>query len=170
MEVFLSIVGGVVVFALAVFIYSRFVVKSWTLDSLEMLPDEEVVFEEDGVDVEQVGGQRPVVFMSCKIRITNQRIIIAQKVLLSDKMSVRAVISYLDAAGEGTDLKASMRSACIVASIPPSAMSKELDGDSDSVLAIPLGGGMVTSHQTFHLYSERIDEILKLVDPARGAR
>ena len=65
-----------------------------TLDKLEVLAGESALFEEQGVRVEQSGSPRSTVFFNCIVRVTDMRIIIAQKILLRKKHVLRHVIFF----------------------------------------------------------------------------
>jgi hypothetical protein len=163
MEVVISLTIGVLIFAVAVVIYSKFIVRNATLETLPDLPDEQLLFEEDRVRVTQVGAQRPVVFLSCKLRVTNHRIIAAQKGLLSSQHMLRLVAWYREPDGEGTDLGQSLRSACVVSSTPRNQITVVQDGD-DEVLTIPLGCGLLTQGQTMLVHSKRLPKLTAALD------
>ncbi len=162
MEAVGSIAIGVAIFVVAAVIYSRFVVKNATLESLLMLPDEQVLFEETGVKVRQEGAQRPLVFISCTVRATSHRIIVAQKALLSKRQVLRLVATYSDLRGEGADLSRSLRAACIVTSVPRPQIT--VTEGSPAALSIPLGGGALTSGQTMLIESRRLEELVTVLD------
>jgi len=68
--------------------------RNSTLDRLELLPGESLLFEEKGVKVEQAGAPSTAVFIGCIVRVTNARIIIAQKMLFRERYALRHVIIY----------------------------------------------------------------------------
>lgn len=159
MDAVLSIAIGVGVFVVAAIIYSKFIVKNATLATLPALEGEEQLFEEQGVKVKQEGSPRSALFYGCKVRVTNQRIIVAQKALLSKTTFVlRLVATYTDPGGQGADLGQSMRSACVVAAIPRDTIRVEGEGEK-AALALPLGGGTLTRGQTMLIYSQRLPEL-----------
>lgn len=129
------------------------------------MPDERILFEEEKVRVTQTGGPRQVVFLSCKLRVTNHRIIVAQKGLLSSQHMLRLVAFYRDPSGAGADLGRSLRSACVVASMPRSQITVVNDGDGD-VLSVPLGGGALTHGQSMLVRSKRLPELTAALDQA----
>jgi len=97
----------ILIFIAVLLIMSLFYRKA-TLDKLPMPGGEAVLFEERGVRVEQGGAPRTALFFNCIIRVTDRRIIIAQKMLLSKKSyALRHVITYYGA-GESTDLGATL--------------------------------------------------------------
>ncbi len=81
--------------------------RNSTLDKLPLMTDEKIVFEESNVRVEQGGSPRSVIFINCIVRITDRRIIIAQKMLLSKKYALRHVIEY-NGFSDSTDLKTTL--------------------------------------------------------------
>ena len=82
--------------------------RNSTLDKLTLLQGEKILFEENGVRVEQGGSPESVIFINCIVRVTDQRIIIAQKTLLSKSYVLRHVIKY-NGASESTSLKATFK-------------------------------------------------------------
>jgi len=85
-----------------------FLYRNSTLDKLPLLPGEKILFEEGEVRVEQSGSPRSVIFINCIVRVTDKRIIIAQKMLLSKKYALRHVITY-NGLTDTTDLKISLK-------------------------------------------------------------
>jgi len=98
----------VIVIATVVFILIAFFYRGASLDKLPELPGEKALLEENGVRVEQSGSPRSVIFMNCIVRVTDRRIIIAQKMLLSNKYALRHVIVY-NGLNNSTDLKTSFK-------------------------------------------------------------
>ncbi len=168
MSTVLSVAIGVGVFVVAAIIYSKFIVNNATLATLPALEGEEQLFEEEGVTVKQVGSPRAALFINCKVRVTNQRIIVAQKALLSKTTFVlRLVATYTDPGGAGADLGRSLRSACVVASIPRDAIRLEGEG-KEAALVLPLGGGALTQGQTMQIYSKRLPELRGVLSRGNG--
>jgi hypothetical protein len=89
-------------------IMAAFLYRNSTLDKMPLLPGEKILFEEGGVRVEQSGSPRSVIFINCIVRVTDMRIIIAQKMLLSKKYALRHLIAYNGLSGS-TDLKTSFK-------------------------------------------------------------
>lgn len=80
-----------------------------TLARLDDLPGETIISEESPVDVIQAGAPRTVYFHSCVIRLTDRRIIIAQKIpLTKNSHFLRAVIDH-SSPEPGMDLKSTLR-------------------------------------------------------------
>lgn len=79
-----------------------------TLDKLEALPGEEQRFEEWRVRVKQVGGRTPTLHLSCCVRVTDRRLIIASKMLLSRRHVLLHVLD-LDGKEPGVDLGQTLR-------------------------------------------------------------
>lgn len=81
--------------------------KNSTLDKLPLLSGEKILFEDEAKKVLEQTGPRPMIFPRCFVRLTSQRIIIAQHTLFGGK-SARLPIRYIiyfdkrpDAAGYG---------------------------------------------------------------------
>lgn len=166
MSTTLGIVIGVGVFVLVAVIYSKFIVKDSSLEGLLELPGEELLFEETGIKVKQVGSPRSALFYGCKVRITNQRILVAQKMLFSKKFHLRLVATYTDPTGDGADLGDSLRSACVVATIPRDVIGVEGEGE-ERALAVPLGGGPLTGGQIMMIYSKQLPRITEALFTSR---
>jgi hypothetical protein len=99
------IIIGVFFFVL---VLAAFFYRGASLDKLPMLEGEKVLFEESGVRAEQGGAPTTAVFSNCIVRVTNMRIIIAQKMLLSKSYALRHVIVY-NALSDASDLKTSLK-------------------------------------------------------------
>lgn len=91
-----------------VLVVVAFTYRNSTLEKLPIPDGESILFEEHGARVEQHGSPRSVIFRNCIVRVTNLRIIIAQKMLLSKGHALRFVIEYNKLSGN-TDLKATFR-------------------------------------------------------------
>lgn len=125
------------------------------LDKLAELPGENTLFEETGLTVRQ-HGNRPTNFIWCTVRLTNKRIIVAQKVLFGERRALRHVIDY--SGGEGTSLSDTMKSGYIVASMDRSDVDLSGLAADEPVVRIPLGGGALTRGQTVEIPTQRADE------------
>lgn len=84
----------VIIISVLLFILIAVFYRNTTLDKLQFLSGEKIVYEESGVRVEQSGSPRSVIFINCIVRVTDKRIIIAQKMLLSKQYALRHVILY----------------------------------------------------------------------------
>ncbi len=91
-----------VLLVIVVFFY-----RNSTLEKLPSLTGEKILFEESGIRVEQGGSPRSVIFINCIVRVTDKRIIIAQKMLLSKKYALRHVIFY-KGTSDSTDLNSTL--------------------------------------------------------------
>lgn len=98
----------VIIISVLLFILIAVFYRNTTLDKLQFLSGEKIVYEESGVRVEQSGSPRSVIFINCIVRITDRRIIIAQKMLLSSKYALRHVIVY-NGLNNSTDLKTTLK-------------------------------------------------------------
>ncbi|MBW2277535.1 MAG: hypothetical protein JRF63_08595 [Deltaproteobacteria bacterium] len=160
------IIGIVAVAAILLlgFIYSLIVGKKGSLEGLAALPGETVLVEEQGVRVEQRARPKSALFMSCRLRVTDRRLIIAQKALLAKTHQLRFVFSYAQA-GSGADLASSLGTGCIVADVAVDAITVARDGER-MALEIPLGGGALTSGQTALIFTDRAAEIVAMINPS----
>jgi len=118
----------VIIIAGSVFILIALLYRNATLDKLPSLSGERVIFEESGVMVEQSASPRSVIFINCLIRITDRRIIIAQKMLLSKKYALRHVILF-NGQSDKTDLKTSLKKGYLNLEISRSDLKIEQSGD-----------------------------------------
>lgn len=76
--------------------------KNSTLDKLSLLSGEKILFEDEATKVIAQTGPQPTMFPRCLVRVTNQRIIIAQHTLFggkSQRLPIRYVI-YLNKKNE----------------------------------------------------------------------
>ena len=130
-EVIVVSVFFAVMFVLAV------LYRKSTLKHLAMMPDETILFEETGVTVEQAGSPRSVRFPKCIVRVTNHRIIIAQKTLFGNTMVLRHVITY-DRYAKNTDLRATLTKGYLVMQITPAQVQlEEQSGKTKVTITIP---------------------------------
>lgn len=116
-----------------------------TLDKLVMLPGEEVLFEEPGIKVEQRGGPRTAVFPGCTVLVTNQRIIIAQKVPFSRKPVLKHVITY-HFVNRGTDLSQTFKKGYLIMEVDKSMIRFE-DDTSGTTVTIDVPDSALTRGQ-----------------------
>jgi hypothetical protein len=119
--------------------------RNSTLDKLPSLPGEKMLFEETGVRVEQEGAPRSAVFINCIVRVTDLRIIIAQKILLSKKYALRHVINY-KGGDESTSLKTTFKKGYLNMTITGSNFSITESRDS-SIIRIEIPESVLTWKQ-----------------------
>jgi hypothetical protein len=112
------IIPGIFCVALIVVV---FLYRNSTLDKLALLPDEKILYEESRVRVEQSGSPESVIFNNCIVRVTDKRIIIGQKMLLSKRYVLRHVI-YYNCAIPSTDLKISFKKGYLTFNIQKSGI------------------------------------------------
>ncbi|HOP63943.1 MAG TPA: hypothetical protein PK358_14705 [Spirochaetota bacterium] len=126
----------ILIFIAVLLIMSLFYRKA-TLDKLPMPGGETVLYEERGVKVEQGGAPRTALFFNCIVRVTDRRIIIAQKMLLSkNSYALRHVITYYGA-GESTDLGATFKKGYLNFSIYRDDIKLEEEGETFVRIDIP---------------------------------
>ena len=112
--------------------------KGTTLSKLELGPEERVLFELEGltVDRDSLGGKSRS--PNSVVRVTNERIIIAQRALLTKDPLLRYVLSYSGCQSEGAGLVATLKSGYLSCEIDPA----EIREDSSAVV-FPLRGGAI---------------------------
>lgn len=132
-----------------------------TLDSLGLLESEKILFEEYVARVEQAGAPRSVVFPGCIVRVTDMRIIIAQKMLLRNRYALRHVICYRQA-DEDTGLKQTLLKGYILMRIEISALRVEQKGGGRAAVSISIPETPLTRNQYIVYETSRADEYMKL--------
>lgn len=119
--------------------------RNSTLDKLSLLDGEKILFEESSVKVEQGGPARSVIFVNCIVRMTNMRIVIAQKMLLSGKYALRHLILY-NRLSDSTDIKTSLSKGCLNITITKSDL-KISEEDGACIVSIEIPGSALTQNQ-----------------------
>ncbi len=133
MSIHLIIIGIFFAALILVMIFYR----NSTLDKLLSLPGEKILFEESGVRVEQSGSPRTVIFINCIVRLTDRRIVTAQKMLLSKKYALRHVINYYGLS-DTTDLKTSFKKGYLNMTVSKSEVAiSDTDGGCSVRIDIP---------------------------------
>ncbi|HPS58230.1 MAG TPA: hypothetical protein PK514_09005 [Spirochaetota bacterium] len=117
-----------------------------TLDKLKFLEDETLLFEEYGTRVEQSGGSHSVVFINCIVRVTDRRIIIAQKMLFRTKYALRHVIFYSEGDDE-TGLKHTLLKGYILMRIDNTALQLEQQTGNSATVRIKIPETPLTRNQ-----------------------
>ncbi len=149
-QILLSI--GIGVFVILAFVLSG----SATLENLSPIPGENVLFEEAKVRVEQKGSPRSAVFFNCLIRVTDYRIIIAQKNMLGRSHSLRHVITYNNR-HQNTEAKAGLK-AYLEWTMDPAAIQITEEGVS---IGLPDSG--LTKGQTVLFSVRAMPEFRKII-------
>ena len=135
--------------------------RNSTLDKLPMLPGETAIFEEKGVRVEQAGSPQSTIFINCIVRVTDRRIIIAQKLFLrKDKYALRHVISYSRGADE-TDLKTTFAKGYLNFSVRRDDVKIERDGEKDFI-RIDIPESVLTRRQYIRFNTSFYEEFEKI--------
>lgn len=94
MSEFLTVIITIVVFLSIMLLWGR-KYKNSTLDKLELLPGEKILFDDECKKVMAQAGPRPALWPKSIVRVTNKRIIIAQHALFKPShMPLRYVIHY----------------------------------------------------------------------------
>lgn len=127
----------IIIIFIILLVLVAFLFRNSTLDKLLLMDGESVLFEEKGVRVEQSGSPSDVLFFGCIVRVTNRRIIIAQKMLFREKYALRHMIEY-DCGDDQADLKATLRKGYFIMRIDMGALRITGSGDETTVsIAIP---------------------------------
>ncbi len=94
MNEFLSVLISVVLFFVAAILWGRRY-KNATLDKLELLPGEKILFDDECGKVMAQAGPKPALWPKSIVRLTNYRMIIAQHALFKPEyMPIRYVINH----------------------------------------------------------------------------
>ncbi len=127
---------------LAVLVFIGFFYRRALLSRLPALPGEMTLSEEDGVAVYETGGPRVRYYNKCRVRLTDSRLIIAQKMLfMRESFALRFVVSYR--AGEAKpDILSILKKGYYDIEVPASRISVAEKGGGASVsLPIATFGG-----------------------------
>ncbi len=149
----------ILVFILVMIILS-FLYRNSTLKKLVTLQGEEIIFEETKVKVEQKGGPRTAVFYNSIVRVTNMRIIIAQKVLLGNTHVLRHVMNYSGFSSE-TDLKKTLARGYVVSDIFKSDMKITKNSEGE-MIRISIPNSSLTRGQYIEFRTSMSDEYERL--------
>jgi len=150
----------VVLVFIAVMIVMAVMYRKSTLDKLAALQGEEVLFEEPGLRVEQAGAPEITVFINSLVRVTNHRIVIAQKTLLGNKYPLRHVITY-DRMKRDTDLSETLKKGYITMEIDKSLV-KVHDGTEGATVTIQIPDSALTRGQYITFRTSRAADYRKI--------
>ncbi len=115
-----------------------FIYRNATLDKLRPLPGEQTIFEEIGVEIEQGGAPQTIYYRKCIIRVTDARIIIAQKIsFMKNKYMLRFVISIAGREAR-TEIRSTLKSGYHIVSVDRNKISLKPEGVS-TLINIPIG-------------------------------
>jgi len=150
----------IIIFFVAL-VFVALLYRNSTLDKLPLLTGEKVLFEENGVRVEQGGSPRSVIYINCIIRITDMRIIIAQKMLLSGKYALRHVFLF-SGLSDSTDLKTTLSKGYLNMTIHKSDV-KVSDSDGTCIIRIDIPASALTRNQYITYKTSGRDYYLNLL-------
>lgn len=158
----IEIIAVIIFFVIMVIIV--FLYRNSTLEKLPLLPGEEILFEEQGVEVSQAGAPQTAVFKNCMVRVTTRRIIIAQKVPMRKNYHVlRHVISY-GAVDDETELDKSLRRGYLVMAQHLSELIYKDDG-GEVLIRIPIPESLLTKGQYIEFRTTHVEDFRKLLQP-----
>jgi hypothetical protein len=148
-------IGSFVVFIIVMIIISRKWKKN-TLDTIELLPGERALFDDDCRVEMQVGPSREN-FRRARVRVTNQRLIVAQRGMgKKDWFLVRYVIHHLGrSAPEGIGGGA-LRTGYVTYSTIPQNMSV-VDDDGPCLRIEPYGDAPMGAPTRLFVRTDQID-------------
>ena len=135
--------------------------RNSTLDKLTLLNGEKFLFDESNVRVEQSGSPRSVVFINCIVRVTDKRIVIAQKMLLSKKYALRHVIQY-DGISDSTNLKTSLKKGYLIMAVKKSDI-KISDKNGAGAVRINVPESALTRNQFIIYKTLEMEQYLNII-------
>jgi hypothetical protein len=153
------IIVALSVFAVAIVVMAIYARNS-TLEKLEAFPGEETLFEEEGIDVHQDGGQQPTRFINCMVRVTNKRLIVAQKPVLGKSKALRHIAVFEPREPVESLPHATMSGAFITVTLDKDSIVCKPNASPIHV-AFPLDGMLLTTGQTVLISTKNIDEFKK---------
>ncbi len=134
-----------------------FIYRNATLEKLIPLPDESTLLEEDGIAVEQTGTPRMAYYGKCRIRLTNKRLIIAQKMLFtSNWYMLRFVITFSNYT-PSPDLKTSIKMGYYITNTEKNKISFKPDKELTKI-SIP-----VSKRWTIHFTTRSGSDYIKFL-------
>lgn len=144
-----------------------------TLEELQLWNGERILFEESPVETETVMPPRGnTLFINCFIRLTNYRIIVAQKVLLSGKYTLRYVIHITDApgfpVGGASTMPPVLKTGYVTFRITRNEISAQSESDKPFIRILPGASGPLLSgipkalKITLNRYSDFMDALNRL--------
>lgn len=119
-----------------------------TLSQLPLLPGESILFDEDGIEVTQ-DSRREVRYPRCRVRVTTQRVIVAQKILRRDDHALRFVF-HVPSSGP-----TSLKGVYVTSHLQPQQIRLDLD---HSRIEMPLGSSALTQNQTVRFQTRRPED------------
>ncbi len=129
----------------AVLLVIALLYRNSTLDKLPLLTGEKILFEEGRVRVEQGGSSRSVIFINCIVRLTNMRIVIAQKMLLSGKYALRHVVLYTRTA-DSISLGSALKKGYLSFAVTETDL-KVIEEDERCIITIEIPASALTKNQ-----------------------
>ncbi|KIG19467.1 hypothetical protein DB30_02748 [Enhygromyxa salina] len=139
------LIGGIAVFVVMAVVLG----VAWggsTLSKLALASDERVLFELEGITVSQHSAGGVTNFIRCVVRVTDRRIIVAQKALLAKDPALRFVITHAGVAGDA-ELGTTLKTGYISCTVAPSEIQTKLNKAGQHIW-IPLRGGAIVGEQS----------------------
>ncbi len=148
-------IAAVVIFVGTMVVFS-YIFKTTDLENIDLLPGEEILFEEKGVKVEHGGVIKGAVFLNCLVRVTNMRLIIAQKGIFRESYFIRHVIDYSVPENSADKSKKNYFSAVVDRERIRLEDEPGKKGRTFVIVEIPYSSGM--SGQYIRFITSRVDE------------
>ena len=101
-------------------------------------------------------------FINCRLRLTDRRIIVAQKMLLGSDEALRYVFEYAPWAASGTDLGTSLREGALFGQLRPEQVEQKED-KTGFYLTFPLGDGPLIAGQIALIYTPNAPKLLETI-------
>ena len=150
----------VILVFIAGFILMAILYRNATLDKLPKLSGENTLLEEMPVKVSQGGSSQTTIFTKCLVRVTNYRIIVAQKPLLGKTLALRHVITYNEYSHD-TDLKKTLLCGYMIFKINKSDV-KIIENSENNLIQIDIPNSTLTKGQYLEFTLEKFEEFKKL--------
>jgi len=146
----MSFEWAMVVAVLCMMVVFAVTYRNATLDKLATEVGEDTLLEEHAVRV-RVGNGRVTIFRGCVVRLTDRRLIIAQKALFGRSAVLRYVLRYRDASSETEEagFAATMKRGFIAGPVDPRSIRFEPVEHGKTLVRIPPGPGTMGHELTF---------------------
>ncbi|PKL38528.1 MAG: hypothetical protein CVV44_11630 [Spirochaetae bacterium HGW-Spirochaetae-1] len=158
----MSIDRIIILFFIAFLVFIALFYRRAILSRLPGLSGEAILGEEDEVAVYETGGPRTMCYNRCRVRLTDSRIIIAQKMLFPrNAFHLRYVISYRVAEAR-TDLLTVLKKGYYDIEVPASLVSLSEKGAGISV-NLPISP---SNNRMIEFDIQRSGEFLRIFTPS----
>jgi hypothetical protein len=153
------IIIGLSLFAVAIVVMAIYARNS-TLAKLEPFPGEETLYEEDGVEVHQAGRNRPSRFPGCTVRITNKRLIVAQKSVFGSSKPLRHIAVFEPREAVEKRPHVTLSGAYVTVVLEKNSIVVKPNA-SPPHISFPIDGTALTAGQSVLIFSQNLDAYKK---------